>query len=66
MMNRKNVNRNIECTVTQCANHSDNEKYCALESIRIGTHEKNPTLCSCTDCESFVLGNGGCKTCGIK
>lgn len=54
-MNRDQANRNIGCTVTQCKYHSDHENYCSLDSIRVGTHESNPTKVECTDCESFVL-----------
>ncbi len=51
----KKTNSHIECTVTQCANHSCDGNYCSLEKIRVGTHESNPTMIQCTDCESFVL-----------
>ena len=43
----------IRCSVVQCKNHCDTKDYCALESITVGTHEANPTVCQCTDCESF-------------
>ncbi len=46
----------IECTVKQCANHSRTDDYCALDKIRVGTHELNPTVSQCVDCESFILG----------
>ena len=52
----KKPNHSIFCTVTQCANHAHNCDYCSLERVCIGTHEKNPTVTECTDCESFVLG----------
>lgn len=51
-------NKCIACTVTQCANHAKTENYCALEKIQIGTHEANPTMNECTDCQSFVNANG--------
>lgn len=57
MMNPNNVNRSIKCSVTQCENHSDVENYCALDSIKVGTHESNPTVVECTDCESFIAKN---------
>ncbi|MCI9449849.1 MAG: DUF1540 domain-containing protein [Clostridiales bacterium] len=60
-MDNKNCNHSIECTVTQCANHSTDDNFCALNRIRIGTHEKNPTVVQCTDCESFILKNSGCR-----
>ncbi len=62
-MDNKVSNHSIECSVVQCANHADDTKYCALKAIKVGTHEKNPTACQCTDCESFVLGNSSCH-CG--
>ena len=31
-----------------------------LDKIQVGTHESNPTVIQCTDCESFVLGTGDC------
>ncbi len=47
------ANKCIECTVSQCAYHCENENYCSLERIMVGTHEANPTMESCTDCKSF-------------
>lgn len=49
------ANRNIGCTVHQCKHHCQSENFCTLSSIKIGTHEKNPTMIECTDCESFTL-----------
>ncbi len=49
-------NHSIECSVKQCANHCESADYCALEKIRVGTHEQNPTVSQCVDCESFILG----------
>ena len=46
-------NRAIKCTVTQCTHHSKSENYCALDEIIVGTHEPNPTVIECTDCQSF-------------
>ena len=48
-----NANKCIECTVHQCANHSADSNYCALDRILVGTHEGNPTMDQCTDCKSF-------------
>lgn len=48
-------NESIKCTVTQCANHCDSADYCSLSSIQVGTHEANPTMVKCTDCNSFEL-----------
>ena len=49
------ANHCIKCTVQQCANHCQNENYCALDCITVGTHEMNPTMDPCTDCKSFEL-----------
>ncbi len=51
-MNDK-ANMSIGCSVTQCKYHSNSENYCTLSSIKVGTHEADPTMCQCTDCESF-------------
>ena len=39
-------NTSIRCAVTNCANHCKDAQYC-------GTHEANPTMDQCTDCQSF-------------
>lgn len=49
------MNKSIECSVKQCANHCGAEQYCSLEKIMVGTHEMNPTKIECTDCNSFAL-----------
>ena len=48
-------NSSIQCTVTQCKHNDCKEHYCTLSTIRVGTHENNPTMVECTDCESFEL-----------
>lgn len=50
-----NANKSIKCTVDQCAHHCNSQNYCSLENVSIGTHESNPTVCQCVDCESFRL-----------
>ena len=52
-MSDMNPNSSIQCTVTECANHCENN-HCGLNTVKIGTHEANPTVCQCVDCESFV------------
>lgn len=49
------ANHSIKCTVEQCKNHCTDCNCCKLDSITVGTHEKNPTGDACTDCQSFVL-----------
>ena len=68
MEENKKANHSISCTVKQCANHAKTCDFCSLDCVSIGTHEKNPTVTQCVDCESFVLGanDSGCKTCGAK
>ena len=48
------TNECIQCTIQNCAYHADTTDYCTLDTIKIGTHEMNPTKKECTDCESFV------------
>lgn len=50
-----NANTAIKCTVSQCQHHCQNEDYCSLKCITVGTHEANPTMDECTDCQSFSL-----------
>lgn len=47
-------NSSIKCSVTQCQYNNTQDKYCTLNTIQVGTHESNPTMPQCTDCESFV------------
>ena len=55
MANCSNPNKSIGCTVTQCQHHCGGENYCTLDKITVGTHEANPTVIECTDCESFEV-----------
>ncbi|MBQ2604224.1 MAG: DUF1540 domain-containing protein [Acutalibacteraceae bacterium] len=55
-MNTK-ANHSIKCSVNECEHHCNAENYCSLNCVTIGTHEANPTLCKCVDCESFQLKN---------
>lgn len=58
-MNSNNKNRCIECSVVSCANHCRTENYCALDKIKVGTHECNPTDVRCTNCDSFIPSSNG-------
>ena len=49
------ANKSIGCSVQQCKHHSGTENFCTLSSIKVGTHEANPKMVECTDCESFSL-----------
>lgn len=51
MMN--GMNESIQCTIKSCKHHAQDENYCSLDHILVGTHEANPTDKQCTDCESF-------------
>lgn len=53
-MEIKKKNSNIHCSVTQCKHNMVNENYCGLDCICVGTHESNPTVPECTNCDSFV------------
>lgn len=57
MVDNSYANKSIKCTVTNCENHNKTQNYCSLDSITVGTHEANPTMCQCTDCENFVAKN---------
>ena len=48
-------NRSIHCSVENCAHHCQSVPYCSLEAIQVGTHEANPTVVECTDCQSFRM-----------
>lgn len=48
-------NQSIKCTVNNCANHCQDTQYCGLTTIQVGTHEANPTMVECTDCQSFQM-----------
>ncbi len=47
-------NHCIQCTVDKCKNHCQTSDYCSLDKVSIGTHESDPKVCQCVDCESFV------------
>lgn len=49
------INPSIKCSVHQCKFNNNQEKYCTLSSIQVGTHEKSPKQVQCTDCDSFEL-----------
>ncbi len=51
------ANPSIRCSVASCQNHCNDKDYCALNSVKIGTHESKPTECQCVDCESFIAKN---------
>ena len=55
VMSCKKANESIRCTVQQCSHHCSDADYCTLSSINVGTHEMNPTMVECTDCNSFEL-----------
>ncbi|MDD5924048.1 MAG: DUF1540 domain-containing protein [Clostridia bacterium] len=57
------ANHSIKCTVEQCKHHCGEQNYCSLDSIKVGTHESNPQVVQCVDCESFVV-KSNCSTCG--
>ena len=51
-MNDK-ANQSIQCSVVSCAHHCQDQQYCGLDSIQVGTHECDPSRDRCTDCQSF-------------
>ena len=56
-MDKCTPNKSIECSVQQCAYHCTEGNYCALNTIKVGTHETNPTTTECVDCQSFEKRN---------
>lgn len=58
----KKKNSNIHCTVKQCVNNMETEDYCTLDMVKIGTHESDPKVPECTDCNSFIK-RSGCSSC---
>lgn len=52
-MNCNNENKCIRCSVSQCKYHCTSSNYCTLDTVSIGTHEANPTMPECVDCNSF-------------
>lgn len=48
------ANKSIGCTVSKCAHHCHKSNFCTLDKVSIGTHEKDPKVPQCVDCESFV------------
>ena len=46
-------NQSIRCTVASCAHHCQDQDYCGLNAIQVGTHESQPSQDRCTDCQSF-------------
>ncbi|HIQ80488.1 MAG TPA: DUF1540 domain-containing protein [Candidatus Scatavimonas merdigallinarum] len=60
-MDNSFANKSIKCTVQQCKYHNNSQDYCALDCIQIGTHESNPTMNECTDCQSFEVKSSCCN-----
>lgn len=48
-------NMSIKCSVQQCKYNNNSDNYCTLDVIKVGTHEANPTVVECTDCQSFKV-----------
>ncbi|MDU7337120.1 MAG: DUF1540 domain-containing protein [Clostridium sp.] len=48
-------NPSIGCSVEQCRFHCQAQDFCSLEKIQVGTHEQNPSMDQCTDCQSFQV-----------
>ena len=47
------TNECIQCTIKNCAYHADTTDYCTLDTIKIGTHEMNPTTVSYTHLDVY-------------
>lgn len=64
----KNIGKNnaIMCSVSSCKHHCGREDYCALDKIQVGTHETDPKMNECTDCQSFQNVNSAEQILGVK
>ena len=60
MENNCQANQSIACTVQQCRYHCENQNYCSLEKIQVGTHEAHPKVVDCTDCQTFKVKESCC------
>lgn len=58
MDNNKCKNESIKCSVSQCKHNMVTEDYCCLDCISVGTHEDDPEVPECTDCNSFCKRTG--------
>jgi hypothetical protein len=61
IMQEHKKNDHIKCSVSQCQHNMVTENYCGLNCISVGTHEDDPTVPECTDCNSFVKRTGCCE-----
>lgn len=50
------ANESIKCTVNECKHHCQQQDFCSLNCVCIGSHESHPTMDQCVDCQSFELG----------
>lgn len=53
MNDHKTPNPSIRCAVTSCQYNCQGGEWCGLDAIQVGTHEADPTVPECTDCQSF-------------
>ena len=54
MQNKSNeANPSIRCSVEDCRYHCGEVDYCSLDSIKVASHEQNPTEKTSVDCRSF-------------
>ncbi|HBB72373.1 MAG TPA: DUF1540 domain-containing protein [Ruminococcus sp.] len=54
-------NDSVRCSVSQCQFNLSEAGYCSLDCISVGTHEADPTVPECTDCNSFVKRSDCCQ-----
>ena len=52
-MSQEKPNRSIRCNVDSCRHRCSLDDYCSLDCVCIGTHEVDPAMNQCTDCQSF-------------
>ena len=54
MLNNKEKNSSIQCTVDDCKYHASSADYCTLSSIRVSKTGDNPRNSHDTECDSFI------------
>ncbi len=47
-------NPSIQCIVSECRYHADNDDYCTLDQISVGRVDSYSSKSEDTDCESFI------------
>lgn len=55
MLDKKNSNSSILCSVADCTYNNNHKKTCSLSSIEVGRCGPTVDSSSCTECNSFEM-----------